>query len=478
MFIHINVHTWGLCIIIKVCVLPGKSARITPVPKGGDNEKVGNFRPVSVLPVGVKVFERLVHQQLYTYLQEYDLLHSAQFGFRPGHSTQDALVDALVSLVDEWREALDKDMLVGSVFLDFSKAFDMVDHSILLQKLSWYGVRGGELKWFEGYLEGRRQRVCVGDATSEWADIRRGVPQGSILGPLLFILYANDLTRTIKVKQYADNTTLSLVSSDASRLEEGLVDDLEGVARWVEANKLQLNVKKTKLLLLSRKRRARELENVEVQIDGQKIERSKTVKCLGVLLDDGLTWKDQVQSVRKRCFVGLAELRRLKDVLPPDTKKKIYNATVLPHLDYCSVVWQECTQDMRKRLERVQNYGMRIILSQPPRTPSKGLRQNMNWMTLEKRREMSRLTLVQRCVLNIAPQCLSGRLKTNAEIGRRVTRGHDNCKLYVPQVKTEWGHKSFTFKGIQEWNSLPPEIRTLRSSTAFRTKLRTYMFNR
>ena len=168
-----------------------KSARITPVPKGGDNEIVGNFRPVSVLPVVVKVFERLVHQQLYTYLQENSLLHSTQFGFRPGHSTQ----DALVSLVDEWREALDKDMLVGSVFLDFSKAFDMVDHSILLEKLSWYGVRGGELKWFEGYLKGRRQRVCVGGATSEWTDIRRGVPQGSILGPLLFILHANDLTQ-------------------------------------------------------------------------------------------------------------------------------------------------------------------------------------------------------------------------------------------------------------------------------------------
>jgi len=136
---------------------------------------------------------------------------------------------------------------------------------------------------------------------------------------------------------------MSLVSSDEIWLEKDLVDDLQGVARWVEANKLQLNVKKTKLILLSRKRRAHELKNVEVRIDDQKIERSKSVKCLGVLLDDGLTWKEQVQSVRKRIFAGLARLRRQKDVLPPNTKKKIYNAMVLPHLDYCSVVWQECT---------------------------------------------------------------------------------------------------------------------------------------
>jgi len=126
------------------------------------------------------------------------------------------------------------------------------------------------------------------------------------------------------------------------------VDDLEGVARWVE-DKLQLNVKKTKLMLLSRKRRAHELKNVEVRIDDQKIERSKSVKCLGVLLDDGLTWKEQVQSVRKRSFAGLTRLRRLKDVLPPNTKKKIYNAMVLPHLNYYSLVWQECAKDLRKQ---------------------------------------------------------------------------------------------------------------------------------
>ena len=131
-------------------------------------------------------------------------------------------------------------MLVGSVFLDFSKAFDMVDHPILFQKLTWYGVGGEELKWFEGYLEGRKQRVRVDDAKSEWADIRRGVPQGSILGPLLFILYANNPTQAIhqsKVIQYADDTIMSIVSNG---LKEGLVDDLEGVTRRVETNKFKL----------------------------------------------------------------------------------------------------------------------------------------------------------------------------------------------------------------------------------------------
>ena len=161
-----------------------KAALVTLVPKNGSSELVGNFRPISVLPVVVKVLERLVHRQLYTYLQENSLLHPTQFEFRPGHSTQ----DVLVSLVDEWREALDNDELVGAIFMDLSKAFDMVDHAILLQKLAKYGVNGAEMRWFLGYLRDRKQRVRVDAAELEWAEIQRGVPQGSILGPLLFIL--------------------------------------------------------------------------------------------------------------------------------------------------------------------------------------------------------------------------------------------------------------------------------------------------
>ena len=203
-----------------------KSTHVTPVHKGGDVESAENYRPVSVLPVVVKVFEKLVHHQVYSYLQENNILHPMQFGFRPGHTTQ----DVLVSMVDEWRKALDEDKLVGSIMLDLSKAFDSVDHMILLRKLEHYGVRGEERKWFEGYLDGRRQRVLVGNAKSCWNDVRRGVPQGSILGPLLFILYVNDLPNNIqycRVRQYADDTTLSCMCSDVSDLEKGLTDDVE-----------------------------------------------------------------------------------------------------------------------------------------------------------------------------------------------------------------------------------------------------------
>jgi hypothetical protein len=162
---------------------------------------------VSVLPVVSKVLERLIHQQLYDYLQQHSILHPAQSGFRPQHTTQ----DVIVSMVDAWRKALDKNKLVGAALVDLSKAFDLVNHSVLLRKMSSYGVRGKEWKWFQDYLTGRRQRVCVGEEKSGWTNIMKGVPQGSILGPLLFTIYVNDLHKVVsqsEVKQYADDTTM------------------------------------------------------------------------------------------------------------------------------------------------------------------------------------------------------------------------------------------------------------------------------
>ena len=215
-----------------------------------------------------------------------------------------------MSLVEEWREALDQDTLVGALLLDMSKAFDTVNHSILLRKLSRYGVRRAELKWFADYLSDRRQRVCIRGIKSQWCEAKRGVPQGSLLGPLLFILYVNDLPQSVQkssVKQYADDTTISLSAEDITTLREGLEDDADNVMKWAENNGLKLNTKKTQLLLIGRKKRERELAQVKVLMGKEEVERSKCTKCLGEMLDDGLSWREQVQQVRKKCFIGLAK---------------------------------------------------------------------------------------------------------------------------------------------------------------------------
>ena len=190
-----------------------------------------------------------------------------------------------MGLVDSWRKALDADLLVGAIMMDLNKAFDCVDHSILVRKLRRYGVSGGALNWYQDYLHGRKQRVRVGSAYSTWSDIRRGVPQGSILGPLLFTLYVNDLPEAVgecKSMQYADDTTLSLVRENATDLEYGLNEGAAKVAEWVQRNKLTLNVKKTQLLLLGRRRREAELNQVEVRLEKQVLPRSSCEMSRGV----------------------------------------------------------------------------------------------------------------------------------------------------------------------------------------------------
>ena len=337
-------------------------------------------------------------------------------------------------------------------------------------------MKSDELSWFKGYLEDRRQRVRVGEANSMWSAMKRGVPQGSILGPLLFILYVNDLPHAAKqchVRQYADDTSLAHVSSDVRELERGLTDDLQNVAKWIDANRLKLNMKKTQLVLMSRKRRKNELDSVCVKLDDQEVARTKSAKCLGVVIDEELKWHEHITNVRKKCFTGLAKLRRLKDVLPLTTKRRIYNAIILPHLDYCSVVWQECAVSLRMKVERVQNYGMRLILSKPARTPSTEMRQILNWVPLERRREMFRLMLVHRCITKRAPFCLCDKLKTNADIGSTMTRGSQ--KLYVQSVNSESYRRSFTFKGAMEWNKLPSNLRGVGSAVTFRNLLKKHM---
>ena len=214
----------------------------------------------------------------------------------------------LVDTIDDWRQALDEDKLVGSIMVDLSKAFDTVSHPILLKKLANYGVRAGELKWFDNYLNERKQRVGIDAVQSAWSDIRRGIPQGSILGPLLFTLYVNDLPQAVVQGKIADDTTLYCASDSYKDLSDSLSTDLEEVTKWVERSGLRLNEIKTQMLLLSRKRKSKELENMVIKLKGQEVTQSEKVKYFGLWIDEGLTWRDHIEAVRRKCFgAGKAE---------------------------------------------------------------------------------------------------------------------------------------------------------------------------
>ena len=245
--------------------------------------------------------------------------------------------------------------------------FNSVCHTILLEKLSLYGFRGNSLQWFKSYLHGRRQRVVFGRAESDWTVACTGVSQGSILGPLLFSIFINDLPATLSrstVMMYADDTTVYFSYSDAEKVQKVLTEDLGNLSSWIAANGLKMSVKKTQVMMLSRKGREKEAGRLQVSIDNEVFAKCDEIKYLGVIVDNHLTWRSHIEEVRKKCLSALAVLRKLKGSLPPKLRNVLYQLMVLLHLDYCAVVWAECCKDDATKLERIQKSGMWFILNE------------------------------------------------------------------------------------------------------------------
>ena len=451
-----------------------KMALVTPVPKSGDKQLVSNYRPISVLPAIAKVFERLVHQQLYNYLASHNLLNEAQSGFRPQHSTQ----DVLLKTVDDWKKVLDENGILGTVLIDLSKAFDSIDHSLLMKKLQAYGVEDVEHRWFADYLSARKQRVTIDGVVSEWSSVIKGVPQGSILGPLLFNIFVNDLPDVVKhssINLYADDATIYVSDRDPATVSMRLSEDLARILQWIEANGMRMNIAKTQLMVLSRKSRRTHANSVRVKLEDEEICPQQSVKYLGVTIDQDLSWSQHVEIVRKKSLAGLSAVRRASAYLPTATRRLLYNALVLPHLDYCSVVYHSCNISNSNKLERVQNYAMRVILKKPPRTPSEPLRDALGWTTLQLRRQNRLLCQVYRCLHGHAPMYLRRKFITNADFGYQTTRAAG--KLHLPRPLTNHFKSSFEFQGALAYNALPVSITSASSSVSFRSKLFIYCTN-
>ena len=439
-----------------------KNAKVTPIFKAGSEMNIENYRPISVLPVVVKVFERLVHAQLYSFLLERNLLTGSQSGFRPGHSAQ----DLVLKVVDDWRGYLDDDEIVGSLFIDLTKAFDSIDHQLMLLKLQNIGVDDIELAWFRNYLCGHMQCVAIGKAKSSLKTISSGVPQGSILGPLLFIIFMNNLPAVVSscdIQLYADDTIVYCHGKTVDEVEQNLTVGFQTVVQWFQQNCLTVNIKKTHSMFLGRKKRRSEIEHLCVEHDGQTLRNEQTARYLGVFLDDKLCWEQHIDSVSKKVSRSLAVLRRASKHLTLKTRMVLYNAVVLPHLDYCSVVWANCTKKLQMRLERLQNYGMRVILQVPARTPSSISRAKLRWVTLEQCRALQRLRAVHRCVHGTAPGYLQSLFKQQP--GTVGTRGQ--LKLSLKVHNTELYRKSFQHSGARSWNLLPDHVKTTQDYQKF-----------
>ena len=327
---------------IETSIFPDewKSARITPLyKKCGNRSDPSNYRPISIIPVVAKVFERIVYDQVYRYLTEYKLLCCYQSGFRTLHSTVTALIEA----TDSWSLNVDRGLVNAVVFLDLKKAFDTVNHAILLSKLQAYGIRDFANQWFCSYLRNRKQTCLVDCNKSSDTYLPCGVPQGTILGPLLFLLYINDLPNCLMHSQprmYADDTSITYASNDVEEIERCVNIDLDRIRIWLAANKLTLNTTKTEFLVIGSRQRLSTLErNPQIEINKFPIKQVSTSKSLGVHIDENLSWESHINEISKKIASGISAIKRIRYFLPFEILLNVYSSLVQPHFDYCNVVW-------------------------------------------------------------------------------------------------------------------------------------------
>ena len=373
---------------------PYKEANVCPVPKKGDLSIVSNYRPISLLNSECKVFERLVFKYLFNHLQHNNLLTSLKSGFIPGDST----VNQLTYLYNTFCQALDSGKEVRAVFCDISKAFDRVWHTGLLHKLQAAGVTGDALAWFKNYLSDRKQRVVLPSTVSNWTLLRAGVPQGSILGPLLFLLYINDIVTDIgsHIRLFADDTSLFKIVDNPIAAANCLNTELNKISRRAETWLVTFNPTKTEALLFSRK--LNKPQHPPLLMQNYQIAEVNTHKHLGLYLSNDCTWHHHINYIKDKAWFRINIMRKLKFKLDRKSLEIIYTTFIRPILEYGDVIWDNCTQYEKLELEKIQNEAARIATGTTKLVSLNSLYKEICWETLETRRNNHKMTLFYKMV--------------------------------------------------------------------------------
>jgi hypothetical protein len=333
-----------------------KISKVIPIFKKKEKFLPVNYRPISLLSIFDKILEKLMHKRLYSFLTKHEILYDYQFGFRSQHSTTLAIVE----IVDNIRNDLDKSNHVLGLYLDLSKAFDCVDHAILIDKLSHYGIRGLALEWFKSYLRDCSKKTYVNNTYSNACPVNTGVPQGSVLGPILFLIYVNDIANCInqgKIRLFADDTNLFFSDKSIPTLQSQANSALANLYKWFSANKLTLNSDKTCYTLFSNSN----VPPIELFLNGHAIKQVSETKYLGMHLDDKLNWKCHINCINSKLSQLTGAFRYLASYIKPANAKQIYYAYVFPYIKYGIEVYGTCDPSIMKSLQISQNKSLKLL---------------------------------------------------------------------------------------------------------------------
>jgi len=443
-----------------------KHAIVSPIYKSGERTKVENYRPVSVLSVFSKVYERVMYNRLLPYLEINKILYKHQYGFRPGFSTD----QALVHVVDNILQALDKKEHLVGVYMDLAKAFDTINHKILLSKLSQYGIQDVGLLWLRSYLTNRYQQVKYNGVLSEERKIVCGVPQGSLLGPLLFILYINDIhncCEDLTLILFADDTNAFIKGSDINVTIDSLNANLAKIAEWFDANQLSLNIKKTHYMIFSNKS---VLTSKVVQIKGTKLEQVSSTKFLGVFIDHKLTWKEHITYTKNKISKCIGILRKVNKILSKCIKLKLYKTFIQPHLIYCNIVWCAAYVTVLKPLEIIQKRALKIALNVPRLTPTDVLFKLANVQRLASINKIQTAIFMYKYNNDLLPGSFDNKFECNNDYHVYSTR--ISSLHHVPMIRLERTKLSLSYRGVKVWNSINDDVKNVSSLNAFKNAIK------
>ena len=443
-----------------------KCSKIISTYKSEERPLLDNYRPISILPVLSKVFERVVHRQLYIYLEENNLLSKNQFGFRTRSSTQ----HAVTKFSDSIRLNMDKGLMTGAIFIDLRKVFDTVDHACLLSKLIIYGIRNDELVWFEDYLFNRTQFVAFEGVVSSIQPFSCGVPQGSILGPLLFALLINDIDIHLKcceVILYADDTVIYYANRTCEKIEEQLNNDMEKIYHWLVQNNLVINLKrsKTECVLYGTHQKTSKSKPLEVKVGGINIIQSQVYEYLGVRMDMNLNCNDQLEKTIKKAASRVKLLYRIRQNISPSTAETIYKMMILPLMLYCSSIYLKLSTTNQEKFERIQIRASKVINSQ---------RSSVRLPSVNEIRNRSCVLEVFKCLNGLARKAFQDYFKRVSHT--KCTRAN-NINIALPKIKTESGRKTFAYQGAILFNKLPSDLKTEQSLLRFKSGCKSLNFN-